>query len=429
MRTSDLIKLALNGLKRRKARTFLTVLGVIIGTVCIVLMFAIGLSSYQQFEEAMLSNTNLTEIEVNDYSGGSSGGGMTDSTVASIAGLPHVKAASPVISIPITMTAGQYVGDISVSAVDPKILDIDFAEGGMFSSEGMPSVVLGGSMLPYFIDPDNPPDYYDYQSYENYKPNIDMLGTDWEMKLGSSYDEENPDMPKSQVYRGKISGISKKSYSDQSYTAYMDLDMAKRMLMENRDLAEYMGLKLGRYDTLKIVVDSIENVDSVLEEVKKLGYQTYSPTEMINQMREEQGRQQSQLFAIGFISLFVSAIGIANTMYANILERRRDIGLMKVVGMKIKKIRSLFIIESAFIGLLGGAIGLAASFIAVLVLNMGGGETSFLGMYFYGGMNVNIPLWLAGAAMAIAVGTGVLAGLYPAWQATRMSPLEAMRAG
>ena len=59
-------------------------------------------------------------------------------------------------------------------------------------------------------------------------------------------------------------------------------------------------------------------------------------------MQEEQGRQQGQLFAIGLISLFVSAIGIANTMYASILERRRDIGIMKVVGMKIRNIGSFF---------------------------------------------------------------------------------------
>lgn len=88
-------------------------------------------------------------------------------------------------------------------------------------------------------------------------------------------------------------------------------------------------------------------------------------------MQEEQGRQQGQLFAIGLISLFVSAIGIANTMYASILERRRDIGIMKVVGMKIRKIRQLFLTESAMIGLLGGLVGLGISYIVVLAINTG----------------------------------------------------------
>lgn len=124
----------------------------------------------------------------------------------------------------------------------------------------------------------------------------------------------------------------------------------------------------------------MDYVEEVLKEVKKLGYETYSPTESIIQMQEEQARQQGQLFAIEFISLLVSAIGIANTMYANILERRSDIGVMKV-----------------------------------------------LGMYFSEGMTVSIPLWLSGGAMLIAVGVGSLSGIYPAYKATKMSALEAVR--
>ena len=145
-------------------------------------------------------------------------------------------------------------------------------------------------------------------------------------------------------------------------------------------------------------------------------------------MQQEQNRQQGQLFAIGLISLFVSAIGIANTMYASILERRRDIGIMKVVGMKISKIRQLFLVESSLIGFLGGALGLAVSYVIVLVINTGSEQTSFLGMYFSEGMKIQIPAWVALGAIGIAVFVGVLSGIYPARKAMKMSPLEAMRA-
>lgn len=144
-------------------------------------------------------------------------------------------------------------------------------------------------------------------------------------------------------------------------------------------------------------------------------------------MQQEQNRQQGQLFAIGLISLFVSAIGIANTMYASILERRRDIGIMKVVGMKISKIRQLFLVESSLIGFLGGALGLAVSYVIVLVINTGSEQTSFLGMYFSEGMKIQIPAWVALGAIGIAVFVGVLSGIYPARKAMKMSPLEAMR--
>jgi ABC-type antimicrobial peptide transport system permease subunit len=207
----------------------------------------------------------------------------------------------------------------------------------------------------------------------------------------------------------------------------MDVDTAKRVLMENREFSEYFGIRLNSYSSAKILVDDMDHVEDVLEEVKKLGYETFSPTEYLDQMREEQARQQGQLLAIGLVSLIVSAIGIANTMYANILERRRDIGIMKVLGMKIRRIRDLFLLESALIGLLGGLIGIAVSYLAALLINTGGTESVFLGMYFSEGMRVSIPLWLSGVAILIATSVGALSGLYPAYKATKMSPLEAMR--
>ncbi len=114
-------------------------------------------------------------------------------------------------------------------------------------------------------------------------------------------------------------------------------------------------------------------------------------------------------------------------MYANILERRCDIGVMKVLGMKIRWIRNLFVLEAALIGLLGGLAGIGISYFVVLVINTGTSETSFLGMYFSEGMEVSIPMWLSVAAIFIAVSVGILSGIYPAYKATKMSVLEAMR--
>ena len=79
------------------------------------------------------------------------------------------------------------------------------------------------------------------------------------------------------------------------------------------------------------------------------------------------------------------------------------------------------------IGLLGGLIGLGISYILGAIVNFGGGEVSFLGMYFQNGVQLSIPWWLALGAVAIAVGVGIVSGIYPARKATKMSPLEAIR--
>jgi ABC-type antimicrobial peptide transport system permease subunit len=144
-------------------------------------------------------------------------------------------------------------------------------------------------------------------------------------------------------------------------------------------------------------------------------------------MQQEQGRQQSQLIAIGLISLLVSAIGIANTMLASILERSREIGVMKVVGLGIGKINLMFLVESALIGLAGGMIGLGISYVLGALTNLGGSEMNLLGMHFQNGVKLVIPWWLALGAAGISCAVGVVSGIYPARKATKMSPLEAIR--
>jgi len=432
MRVKDLLKFAFTGLKRRKARTFLTVLGVIIGTVCIVLMFAIGLSNYKQFEQSMLSNQSLTEITISQNFEGSAQNGITDSVIQSVSRLKYVKVVSPVIELPVTVTARNYKANMQLKGVDPRVIDAEYAKGGVFDvKSAVPAIVLGGNTMQYFVDQDNPPNYTDDNEMVNDSPDIDLMVEEMWMILGTEEEEtegaEGEKLPLSQKYRAVVSGITKKSYSASSYEAYIALDVAKGILKENRELAKSLGLSINSYSTVKIIVDEMDHVEAVLKEVKKLGYETYSSTESIVQMQEEEARQQGQLLAIGCISLLVSAIGIANTMYANILERRCDIGVMKVLGMKISRIRDLFVLESALIGLLGGLLGIGISYIVVLVINTGTTEVSFLGMYFSEGLTVFIPVWLSGGALLIAVGVGVLSGIYPAWKATKMSTLEAMR--
>lgn len=430
MRTSDLLRFAALYLWRQKGRAILTVLGVIIGTACIILMFAVGLSGYEQFQQSVLANVDLTQIQVMAGGMGGQSSGISDSAIASMKGIQYVKAASPILYIPVTVEAGKYKATLQLSGIDPAVLDADFQQGKIFSNSLPPSIVLGANTLQQFIDPDNPPDYRDYESMQAYRPDIDLLHITMTMKLGYGMEDmggtENQ-MPPSKTYRGTVSGILKNAQDQNSYSTFISLEAARQLIRENRALAKQLNLSTTSYQMAIVQVDNIDHVEEALEEVKKLGYQTYSPLDSIKQIQEEQGRQQGQLLAIGFISLIISAIGIANTMYAGILERRRDIGIMKVLGMRLGKIRLLFLAESAIIGLVGGLIGIAVSFVAAFIISSGGNEGSFLGVYFTSGMSVQIPAWLALMALGIATGVGILSGVYPAYKATKTSPLEAMR--
>jgi putative ABC transport system permease protein len=119
------------------------------------------------------------------------------------------------------------------------------------------------------------------------------------------------------------------------------------------------------------------------------------------------------LFITG-LSLFVGGIGIMNIMFVSVAERTREIGIRKAVGAKRRTIMVQFLIEAAAICLFGGLIGLFLAWLATFGVN-----------YF---LPARMSLTIVGIALLMSILTGVVAGLFPAWRAARMNPVEALRA-
>ena len=170
-------------------------------------------------------------------------------------------------------------------------------------------------------------------------------------------------------------------------------------------------------------MDETENVNEVLATIKDMGFEGYSEAEWIQQTEQELMIIQAVLGGIGAVAMLVAAISIANTMMMSTYERTKEIGVMKVLGCSLGNIRALFLAEAAFIGFLGGSIGLVISYILSAVCNnilpqaMG-----------YGDANISlIPWWLAIMAVVFASFVGIVAGFFPAQRATKLSPLAAIR--
>ena len=130
---------------------------------------------------------------------------------------------------------------------------------------------------------------------------------------------------------------------------------------------------------------------------------------------------QVLLAGIAAISLLVGAIGITNTMYTSILERRREIGIMKSIGATNNDIQLIFLLESGLLGLTGGAIGL---FLGVVISK--GIELGVLLAFGESLIKATIPLWLALGALTFALLLGTLSGTLPARKASRLKPVEAL---
>lgn len=464
MKISDEISLSARNLLRRKGRTALTLVGVVIGTCMVVLMISLGIAQTKTNEEMLQSWGDLTQVQIYGYGMMMSSDGkplyLDDAAIANIKQIPHVAAATPyaqAYNLEGEITAGRngrYTSDIyNLIGIDPTALEpMGFAlQSGSWptntpaSEKATKLQVLVGSSTGYnFQDSrksSNSPKRYRYegQTDANGKElppfvDIDKDKMTLTIKTGEGSTE------KSRSWELEVVGVLEpdgaKGYWTQSgiVLRIQDMKMLQKLYNDMTKTKE----ESKSYDQVYVKVDDLSNVTDVETAIHELGFtNTYS----MNQQREEMQKQvmKSQMIfgGIAAVSLLVAAINIINTMTMAIYERTREIGVMKVLGCELGNIRTMFLLESSTIGFIGGLIGLGISLIASFVLNnlstLGQGlDLSGLmgGGYYMGGGGGTIsiiPPWLMLAALVFATLVGLVAGILPANKAVKISALEAIR--
>ena len=464
MKISDEISLSARNLLRRKGRTALTLVGVVIGTCMVVLMISLGIAQTKTNEEMLQSWGDLTQVQIYGYGTmmGSDGKPLylDDAAIANIKQIPHVAAATPyaqAYNLEGEITAGRngrYTSDIyNLIGIDPTALEpMGFAlQSGSWptntpaSEKATKLQVLVGSSTGYNFQDSrksyNSPKRYRYegQTDANGKElppfvDIDKDKMTLTIKTGEGSTE------KSRSWELEIVGVLEpdgaKGYWTQSgiVLRIQDMKMLQKLYNDMTKTKE----ESKSYDEVYVKVDDLSNVTDVETAIHELGFtNTYS----MNQQREEMQKQvmNSQMIfgGIAAVSLLVAAINIINTMTMAIYERTREIGVMKVLGCELGNIRTMFLLESSTIGFIGGLIGVGISLIASFVLNnlstLGQGlDLSGLmgGGYYMGGGGGTIsiiPPWLMLAALVFATLVGLVAGILPANKAVKISALEAIR--
>lgn len=464
MKISDEISLSARNLLRRKGRTALTLVGVVIGTCMVVLMISLGIAQTKTNEEMLQSWGDLTQVQIYGYGTmmGSDGKPLylDDAAIANIKQIPHVAAATPyaqAYNLEGEITAGRngrYTSDIyNLIGIDPTALEpMGFAlQSGSWptntpaSEKATKLQVLVGSSTGYNFQDSrksyNSPKRYRYegQTDANGKElppfvDIDKDKMTLTIKTGEGSTE------KSRSWELEIVGVLEpdgaKGYWTQTGIVLRIQDM--KMLQKIYNDMTKTKEESKSYEQVYVKVDDLSNVTDVETAIHDLGFtNTYS----MNQQREEMQKQvmNSQMIfgGIAAVSLLVAAINIINTMTMAIYERTREIGVMKVLGCELGNIRTMFLLESSTIGFIGGLIGLGISLIASFVLNnlstLGQGlDLSGLmgGGYYMGGGGGTIsiiPPWLMLAALVFATLVGLVAGILPANKAVKISALEAIR--
>jgi putative ABC transport system permease protein len=187
------------------------------------------------------------------------------------------------------------------------------------------------------------------------------------------------------------------------------------------------GQKQG-YDTVVVEVDSMDHVKEVHQQIKDLGLTAFSAVEWLEREQFVYLLIFSSMTVISLIALVVAALGMTNTMVMSVLERVREIGIMKAVGARDGHILTLFLVEGLLLGLGGGALGVLLSRAAALPADAW--VRSLVSQRLHIEMQSSLftfPTWLLLGTPLFAAGVTTLAALYPARRAVRVNPVEALR--
>ncbi|MBR6652684.1 MAG: ABC transporter permease [Anaerotignum sp.] len=433
MNKKDMIDMALRNLWKRKVRTVLTVLGVVIGTASIVVMVSIGIGMNKGFAEQLESWGSLQVINV--YPGGGmvydeATGNMKQETkeaelnakaVESFKEMEHVEAASPVINEYLYFAAGKYVAEASAIGIEPgamEALGYKVEEGRALTDGDTKSLVFGGGVE--FFDPKLSWE----MRYTTEPPAVDVLNEKISVSYDWNYGTRHADKSIKAI---KMDAVGKTSADgNSSWSVFMPIKELEKIQKARQEWEEKQyGSNSSRsqskeYNEVLVKVDEMDNVQDVQQQIKDMGFRASSLTDQLESMQETTKMLRLVLGAIGAISMLVAAISITNTMVMSIYERTKEIGIMKVIGASLKDIRGLFLAEAAFIGFAGGVIGIMLSYLLSFIVNMvasGQGST----------MQSSIPVWLALGAIAFATGVGIVAGYVPANRAMKLSALTAIK--
>lgn len=441
MNSSDLIRMGLKNLWRRKLRTFLTVLGVIIGTASIVVMLSLGFGMQDAFQGQIARMGSLTTVNVHkaydDFGGGQPTGPykkvtLDDKAVMEFKRLPHVMAVTPIVETYGTIVNGRYISQVPIKGIDPSSMeqfDFKLKEGRLLQAGDDLNVVFGGSMEHSFYDPKSTGGRY-------VEPNINLMKDRMIFTFDTSYGMkpapgENMNKPKYKEYKIKAAGVLEEGNWETDWGIYAPLEVVQKMMKDKEKLEEQgsqqRGSKQKGYEQVMIKVDDIKNVQDIQQQIKDMGFEAYSLSDFLEEMKRTSNIMQAVLGGIGAVSLLVAAIGITNTMVMSIYERTKEIGVMKVIGASLKDIKRLFLFESAMIGLLGGTIGIAFSKgLSILINKFGANFGDYMGTGAETKISI-IPIWLVFAAMGFSTLIGIASGYYPAKRAMNLSALDAIR--
>lgn len=448
MEKKDLFYMCFQNLMRRKSRTFLTALGVLIGCCSIVIMVSLGMGMKESQEKMLSQMGDLTIITVTSPQRGQQTGKqavkLNNDFVKLVKKINGVEAVTPKISLE-GYSCRLYAGDTeryvaegtTIVALDTSALEKMGYQTIYGEIPNKKNEVLAGQYFSYNFSDTMRPDGFNY--VDRWSGDFDEQGNPINLpdpffdplkeKLRLELEKDNKKFSISLTVSGSVKEDYSKGY-ETTEGIILSLSDFEELLLQ----AEGSTQKKGVYDSVLVKVSDISKVGDVETEIKKFGYNTESMESIRKPMEEEAHQKQMILGGLGAISLLVAALGITNTMIMSISERTREIGIMKSLGCYVYDIKTLFLTEAGIIGLIGGIVGSIISFLISVIINVISMKSlSFVSLKaaIFGSEEFSrasvTPIWLLVFAVFFSVLIGLGAGYYPANKAVQIPALEAIK--
>lgn len=388
------IELTIKNLLFRKMRTFLTLLGIIIGITAIVALVSIGegmtKSVTSQFDRLGADKIFVASM----VSAGGSGEGLRDKDLNRIKKIPNVKAVIPVF----TLVAGsEYKGEekaIPITGVPSREAEKVFSDAQAFR-------ILSGR----WIGPgDRRKTTIGFNIHDDfYRVKVDV---------GDKLEIQGNEV--------EVVGIfADTGDNDQNNRIFIDFDYL-REIMDKGDEITSMVVRVN--DISKAGVVSIRIEEALEKNHETSSFMVLTSEQLVKQITDSFKIIQVVFGGIAAVSLIVGGVGIANTMIMNVLERTKEIGIMKATGAQRSHILKMIVVESGIIGIIGGSIGIFIGYVMSLGINIAAEQ--YLGANV---LSTAVTRELALFALGFAFIIGVLSGLYPAYRASKLDPIVALR--
>ncbi len=423
---SELASLAVHNLLRARARLAMTAGGVLVGTAAVVLLIALTIGLQRAAEAGFGNSSALTQIQVYpswDRSASDTSPQLDINAVIQLSQIKGVAAVIPMLQLSSwgQIYAGDYVNGGQIFGIDPRYLPylgVSVSEGELSIASGQP--VVGSAIAENFTDP----------NAEDYEPiSVDVMHTPLTLSVYNMDGTSSNDVDLQP--RGVLSPGTNYDYS--LFLPIQDIiDLNEWVVGQPIDPDTFV------YSQILVIASSRETTGEVSQAIRDLGFNSGGMGDFLDQINGFFSTMRLVLGGVGGVALLVAAFGVANTMTMAILERTREIGLMKAIGATDRDVLTIFLIEAALVGLVGGLSGLGVSYLIQNLVNealahlpqqSGGGGIMFLpiDMSQIGGQLVVIPTDLALFALGLATLVGVGAGLYPALRAARMTTVVALK--